>query len=181
MKRNTLNFIVDAALALVVLGLIATGLLIRFVLPPGSGSRRVLLGLCRHDWGDIHFWISFAGGVLLLVHLALHWQWVCLTVLRLCRPVVAEDNMHRRALRRNLFGAALVLILIGLFWGMFVAARYGVQETDAADGRREGRERGENTPLSKSVERDDDIIQGSMTSVPTPASRARRWRRSWRS
>ena len=40
MKRNTLNFVIDAASALTMAGMIATGLVIRFVLPPGSGSGR---------------------------------------------------------------------------------------------------------------------------------------------
>ena len=42
MRRNTVNFLVDLASALIIFGLIATGLLSRFVLPPGSGSRRLL-------------------------------------------------------------------------------------------------------------------------------------------
>ena len=63
MRRNTINFLVDAASALVVIGLVATGLLTRFVLPPGSGSWRLLWGMGRHDWGDVHFWLAVVGGV----------------------------------------------------------------------------------------------------------------------
>ena len=82
MKRNTLNFVIDAASALVMAGMIATGLVIRFVLPPGSGSRKEVWGLGRHDWGDVHFWLAAAVGAVIVLHVALHWQWVCVTTLR---------------------------------------------------------------------------------------------------
>jgi hypothetical protein len=163
LKRNTLNFLIDLASSLVVLGLIATGLLARYVLPPGSGSRRMLLGLGRHDWGDIHFWIACAGGALLLVHLALHWQWTCTTVLRLCRPTWSATGMQQHPWRRNLFGTFLVLVVIGSFWGIVAAARYGVRETEGGMDGREGRGRAVDARLSGSVEREDEFVRGSMT------------------
>lgn len=54
-----------------------TGLLIAYRLPPGSrgGHGLSALGWTRHEWGDLHFWISFAFLALLLIHLALHWRW----------------------------------------------------------------------------------------------------------
>ena len=62
MKRNTLNFVIDATSALVMVGMIATGLLLRFVLPPGSGSRRMLWIWGRHDWGDLRFRLAVGVG-----------------------------------------------------------------------------------------------------------------------
>jgi hypothetical protein len=54
-----------------------TGLLLAYRLPPGSRGGHGLssLGWTRHEWGDLHFWISFAFLALLLIHLALHWRW----------------------------------------------------------------------------------------------------------
>ena len=71
MRRNTLNFIVDLVSLLVMLGMIATGVVMRFLLPPGTGGRhgdgpvKSLCGLGRHDWGDVHFWLGVAIGVLM--------------------------------------------------------------------------------------------------------------------
>jgi len=163
MKCNTLNFLVDAVSGLVVSGLIATGLLVRFVLPPGSGSRRLLWGLWRHDWGGIHFWLAFAGGVLLLVHVALHWQWVCATVLRLCRLSPATEQATQSRWRRNVAGVALVLALVGLFSAFVWAARRGVQDNDAVAGPGGGRGRALDAPSAMQAEGDDQFIRGSMT------------------
>ncbi len=55
-----------------------TGLLIAYRLPPGSrgGHGLSALGWTRHEWGDLHFWVSLAFLALLLIHLALHWRWL---------------------------------------------------------------------------------------------------------
>lgn len=54
-----------------------TGLLLAYRLPPGSRGGRGLsaLGWSRHDWGDLHFWISLAFLALIIVHMILHWRW----------------------------------------------------------------------------------------------------------
>ncbi len=160
MKRNTVNFLVDAASMLVVFGLVATGLLVSYVLPPGSGTRRLLWGLGRHDWGDIHFWIAFSGGVLLLIHLALHWQWVCVTTLRLFRLTSNAEQSPASRWGRNSAGVALTLTLIGLFCTFVWAARLGVQDSAFAGA---GHERGIETSSGAGAEADDNTIRGSMT------------------
>jgi len=127
MKRNTLNFVIDTAAAMVMSGLIATGLVIRFVLPPGSGSRRELWGLGRHDWGDIHFQMAVAVGAVVILHVALHWQWVCVITLR-CLPGRTEGRTPPTPLRRNLTGVAFVALLVGLFGGFVWVASARVQD-----------------------------------------------------
>jgi hypothetical protein len=54
-----------------------TGLLLAYRLPPGSrgGHGLSALGWSRHEWGDLHFWISLAFLALILVHMGLHWRW----------------------------------------------------------------------------------------------------------
>lgn len=97
MRRAALNFIVDLIGFTNLLLLMATGAIMRWVLPPGSGGGgaghgygfrggrgpgpggdqvRQLLGLGRHDWGDIHFILASLFVLLILVHLVLHWAWI---------------------------------------------------------------------------------------------------------
>jgi len=54
-----------------------TGLLLAYRLPPGSrgGHGLSALGWTRHEWGDLHYWISLAFLVLIVIHMALHWRW----------------------------------------------------------------------------------------------------------
>ena len=81
MKRSDLNFFVDAVAFAMFVFLVATGVLMEFLLPAGSGYSTSLWGLERHGWGDIHFWIAVVFLTALAVHLYLHWKWI-VSVLR---------------------------------------------------------------------------------------------------
>jgi hypothetical protein len=76
MKRPTLNFAIDAVAFAGFVLLATTGVLMRYILPPGSGRFLTIWGLDRHEWGQIHFWISFIFLGILAVHLVLHWRWI---------------------------------------------------------------------------------------------------------
>jgi hypothetical protein len=116
MRRNTVNFLVDA-LAFVVGGaIVASGLIIRYVLPPGTGGRLALLGWGRHDWGGFHFWLSVVLGVLVIAHVALHWTWVCMTTVRLFRPGAAPAAAWSRNLAGGVALVALSVFLVGFVW-----------------------------------------------------------------
>ncbi len=116
-KMTTLNFWVDAVTGLVLLLEIWTGLLIRFVLPPGQGRGKnwLLWGLNRHAYGSIHFYLAIAMIVLVLIHLWLHWAWVCSVFRNLLGRSVPEKKT------RALWGIGLLLMVAGLiaatlFW-----------------------------------------------------------------
>jgi hypothetical protein len=157
MSRNMVNFLIDAASAAVMAAMIATGLILRFVLPPGSGTHRLLWGWGRHDWGDLHFWMAMAAGAVVVLHVALHWQWVCVTFLR-CIPRGATAKGVPSLARRNLSGAALILALVGVFSGFVWSAALSMKDvgpTGLGPGARHG--------SAPSSDRSDDALRGSMT------------------
>jgi len=77
MKRTSVNFWLDVLSLLVMLSLAVTGGLMYFVLPPGTGHFRHLFGLGRHDFGQIHSYLAATAVALVIVHLILHWSWIC--------------------------------------------------------------------------------------------------------
>ena len=89
MKRSSLNFVVDFIAFLNLLVLALTGLIMKYILPPGSGglgraahdgrgreSIKTLLSLSRHQWGSIHFYLALLFAALMFVHIILHWSWI---------------------------------------------------------------------------------------------------------
>jgi len=76
-RRSVLPKILNGLLWLVFCAMAGTGLLLAFRLPPGSrgGQGLSALGMTRHDWGDVHTWLSYAFLALILIHLLLHWRW----------------------------------------------------------------------------------------------------------
>jgi uncharacterized protein DUF4405 len=117
MNRPTLNLIVDGLALVGFIFLVATGLIMHFVLPPGSGGgpggHRVAItiwGLSRHQWGEIHFWIAVGLLIVLSLHLSLHWRWVVSTVCGL-----KKESSGLRAILGILALLALLLILVAPF------------------------------------------------------------------
>ena len=107
LQRNALNLLVDVLTLAVMLALAATGVMMKYVLPPGTSGRhggeaRILWGMDRHDLGSVHWALSLALAAVVLIHVALHWTWVCTSVRRwLGRTVTAGRTP---AWARNLYG-----------------------------------------------------------------------------
>ena len=76
MKRTNLNFIIDVIAFVGFVMLTTTGVLMRYILPPGSGRYSTIWSFDRHQWGDLHFWISVVFFSILALHLVLHWHWI---------------------------------------------------------------------------------------------------------
>jgi hypothetical protein len=88
--KSAILFWIDFSLVVLMGSLVTTGIILRWVLPPGSGGgagrgagrlgqgggARQLMDLSRHEWGDVHLWIALTLLSLLLLHLALHWGWI---------------------------------------------------------------------------------------------------------
>ena len=68
MKKSNLIAIIDLVAFAAFLLLTTTGVLLRYLLPERSGHWKTILGLNKHEWGTLHFWIA----VVLLFILALH-------------------------------------------------------------------------------------------------------------
>jgi hypothetical protein len=104
-KKTTINLWLNVLAFINFCALAATGAIMRWVLPPGSGGRfagggrgmgrgwrggrgaldaagsdegpiKVLWGWGRHDWGDLHFWLAVGLIAIILLHLVLHWSWI---------------------------------------------------------------------------------------------------------
>lgn len=84
MKRPSVNFLIDCLSFVLLAGLVFTGIILKWILPPGMGGYRGGRGgeapdffaLTRHEWGDVHFWISIGFFVLMVVHLIIHYKWI---------------------------------------------------------------------------------------------------------
>lgn len=143
MKRQILNFVIDSAALLVMLAMVATGFLLKWILPPGSrgGQGLRLWDMTRHDWGDLHFWLAVALCLLMLVHVLLHWSWVCTLVARLARgrssggAVVAHSKQWLCGIS---FLIVCGLLVAGFLWMASTHTRRG----DGSDERHRGGFRG---------------------------------------
>ena len=112
MNRTISNIIIDIIAAFLFLGMIATGYLLRFPLPPGSNKMLSLWGYTRHQWGDVHFWISLGLLVVLIIHLVLHWNWIVTVIGKRCHLV---KTAHPSLIRSGVLTGGIVILMVSLF------------------------------------------------------------------
>lgn len=121
-SRTIVNWTLDVVLAMSLLVAIWTAAIVEFVFPKGAdGDWCRLWGWSRADWSRIHFGCLFLFALLALVHLMLHWSWVCGVVSqrlsrRLGRRVALADA------EQTLVGVALLVGSLVVMGGLFVAA-----------------------------------------------------------
>lgn len=158
MKRQILNFVIDTAALLVMLAMVATGFLLKWVLPPGSrgGHGLQFWGMTRHDWGDLHFWLAVALLLLIFVHVLLHWSWVCALVARFARERPSDGAVVAHS-RQWLYGISVLIVCGLLVAGFLWLASTYTWRGEGSEGRGRGGLRGGHgaavilAPLSRSA------------------------------
>lgn len=128
MTKTLQNYALDWASFLLLASLAATGMLMAYAMPPGNGGASVL-GLARHDWGEIHLWIAWGFIAAVVVHLVMHGAWIKAMTLG-SRPGRARVVRGAAAI-----GAALVLAAV-VAVAAFAPATPGAERgTGARHGR----------------------------------------------
>lgn len=139
MKRNTLNFWIDFFMLLTVFGLVLTGFLIYYILPPGSGGRGggsgglTLWGLSRHDYGDIHFYLALAMLAWAVVHIFLHWKWISASFRNIFQ--MGKKGRLNPSQRAGVYGVLFILLLTIAGSGLLIWANTQVEGTTHGSGR----------------------------------------------
>lgn len=80
--KSRINFSLNAVMFLLMTLMVSTGLLMKYVLLPGSQRQEkfgrnvdlFLLGMDRHEWGTVHLVAGLVLLAFLALHIALHWK-----------------------------------------------------------------------------------------------------------
>ena len=75
MRKATIHYVLDAIEGAILLGLIASGFTLWFVLPEDSEPGKVVL-LDRHACVQLHRWLAVALLVFFSTHIITHWTWI---------------------------------------------------------------------------------------------------------
>jgi hypothetical protein len=126
-SRTIVNFWLDLALLIAFLSLAWISVVLRFVFPAGTAAAGwTLWGRGFDDWSAIQFVLLcvFALGVLL--HLMLHWSWVCGVVSsRLSRwrgkPIRFDEGAQ------TLYGVGLLIVVLNVVGLLIAAAALTIQ------------------------------------------------------
>ncbi len=122
MKRTQIDPIVDLAAAFLFLGMMGTGYILRFPLPPGTNKVFTLWGLTRHQWGSIHFWLSLGFLGIIFVHIVLHWPWIVTVIGKRLNLALRSHPPMKRS------GIKVALVFISTFTLFALATHWSVKQ-----------------------------------------------------
>ncbi len=109
------NFWLDVILLVLFLSLFWVSLVLQFAFPPGPAADGwQLWGYTYVGWSNVRFYLVCGLGAAVILHLMLHWNWVCSVVLKWLRhgkpkkPVAKDDPM------RTIWGVILLIAVLGV-------------------------------------------------------------------
>lgn len=108
-SRTVINFWLDAMLMMCFCLLCVVSVIVQFVFPPGVNARGWLLwGLSLNHWSGVQFGLLAFLGFGIVVHVMLHWAWVCSVV---ARKLLKQKAMPDAGLQ-TVYGVALLIGLL---------------------------------------------------------------------
>lgn len=113
-SRTSINFALDFALLVVFLALIWVSTVVRFVFPAGTTAAGwTLWGYGYDDWSAWQFAVLCLLALGVLVHLMLHWSWVCGVIGNRfsrwrCKPMRMDDGTQ------TLYGVGLLIVALNI-------------------------------------------------------------------
>lgn len=122
---NDVNLLLDGALLAVFVAHCFAAVVVRFVFPPGPSARGwTLWGLDYDAWGGVQFALLalLAGGI--LVHVMLHWSWVC-TVLT--TRFIGDRRGRIDEGMQTIYGVGLLIVLLAIVGGATAAAALSIK------------------------------------------------------
>lgn len=127
MSRTLVNFWLDFSLLLSFLSLVWISFVLRFVFPPATtadGWR--LWGWTYDQWLDLHFGCLCLLALGVLIHVMLHWSWVCGVLTTRLLPAKGKRRPWDDG-ERTLVGVGLMVVLLNLLGIAMAAAMFTVQ------------------------------------------------------
>jgi hypothetical protein len=120
-SRTAINFLLDSALLAVFLTLAWVSVVVRFVFPAGTAAAGWMLwGYGYDDWSALQFALLCLLALGVLVHLMLHWSWVCGVVSnRLSRWRAKPERLDDGT--QTLYGVGLLIVALNIM-GLAIAA-----------------------------------------------------------
>ncbi|MBA7544265.1 hypothetical protein ES705_36617 [subsurface metagenome] len=134
MKKTDWQYLVDTLLFLCIVGIAFIGFLLGLFIPKGPTapeSAKYFLWLHRHQWGNIHLYLSIIFSVLIIIHLILSWKWI---------------KAKARQIFKGRWATALILTAIASFlvlflsWSLYPKVPGAYEDYGIRDGERARRQ-----------------------------------------
>ncbi len=127
MSKTIFNFWLDTVLLVFFLALVAVSVVVQFVFPPPANAEGWLLwGQSYGAWLSIQFGILCALGLAILLHVMMHWSWVCGVI---STKFSRSKNRMDEGIQ-TIIGVGFLIVLLHIVGGFIFAAWVTIQKPD---------------------------------------------------
>lgn len=131
MSRSAYNFLVDVSLLCLLIGVLWTTSVVQFVFPPASRATGwTLWGYDLDGWCTLHGLAIAAFALNVLLHLILHWSWVC-------GYVTTRMPGGRRKVGRipdgikTIYGVSFFILVLSILGVLYTLAQFSIRAPSA--------------------------------------------------
>ena len=127
LSKTDVNFCLDAFLLIVFLMLCWSTVVVRYVFPPATKSAGwTLWGINYLAWTDIQFFLLCVMAASVLLHVMLHWSWVCGVVSsRLGNRKQAAVQQYNSS--RTVWGVGLLIVIFNVLGLAIAIAAFSIR------------------------------------------------------
>ncbi len=127
MSRITINFFVDCTLLVAFLALLWTSILLQALFPAGTvAARWTVWGIGYDGWCKIQFGALLAFAFCVLLHLILHWTWVCGFISARASKLLGH-RVSTNESTRTAYGVTTLIAILSLLGILLFLAQLRVQ------------------------------------------------------
>ncbi len=123
-RKTVINFWLDALMLVQFLAIGIVAVIVQFVFPPGVAARGwTLWGMSYGQWCSLQFALLCVFALLVLMHVMLHWTWVCGVAARqlLNRAKLPDDGI------RTIIGVGLLIVLLNVAGIAIAVANFAIK------------------------------------------------------
>jgi hypothetical protein len=122
-SKTVVNFVLDTGLLVLVVSLLFMAAVLRFVFPaPSAAAGWTLWGYGYDAWANLEFVLVTIFGLAILLHVMLHWSWVCgVMVTKLLRRSGREARPDEG--QQTIWGVGLLIVVVNVL-GLLVGLAY---------------------------------------------------------
>jgi hypothetical protein len=122
-SRSDINFLLDALLMLLFVAVCTCSVILEFVFPAGTQADGWLLwNSSFNEWSRFRFYILASMAAAVVLHVMLHWSWICGIIASRLRSELTEKPVARDDPSRTLWGVGLLIIIVNLMGAIIAAA-----------------------------------------------------------
>ncbi len=132
MSRIVVNFLLDLSLLITLVSLATVSVINEFAFPPGTSAKGWLLWGYSYDaWSRFEFGLLCVLLLGVLVHVMLHWTWICGVVVSRLLGGRGKNVLHDDGLR-TLHGVTTLIVILTVVGSVVAAAMLMIEDTGAS-------------------------------------------------